>query len=142
MLNFQVTFSSQPVCLVSLVSPDDVAPFVRLKIPWRNQNDVSNAYPHSSFHLPAYPAEAFMAVLAAYHKPVAPKHFFGYANHIVTRWHLDGVIVFASDSSFAHEFTPLHSFFIEDHNLNTLVFIFVLSGKLKKFPSLFLDEVY
>ena len=53
-----------------------------------------------------------MAVLAAYHDSVEAKHCFGYADYVVTSWHFDGVIVFAFDLSFAHEFAPLHSVFI------------------------------
>ena len=141
MLNFQVTLSSQPVCLVSLVSPDNVAPLVGLKIPRRDQNDVSHPYPHSPFHLPAYPAEALLAVLTSHHKPVETKHCLGYTHHIVTSRQLDGIIVFALDLPLSHDITSTFLFHKRLHNLNTLVFLSDISSKLKKFPSFFRGNV-
>jgi len=139
MLNFQVTLSSQPVCLVSLVSPDNVAPLVGLEIPRRNQNDVSHPYPHSPFHLPAYPAEALLAVLTSHHKSVETKHCLGYTNYIVTSRQLDGIIVFALDLPLSQDTTSTFLSHKRLHNLNTLVFLPDISSKLKKFPS-FLEK--
>jgi len=141
MLNFQVTLSSQPVCLVSLVSPDNVAPLVGLEIPRRDQNDVSYPYPHSSLHLSAYSAEAFMSVLAAYHKSVETKHCLGYADYIVTGRQLDGIVVFALDLPLSHDITSTFLFHKRLHNLNTLVFLSDISSKLKNFPSFFRGNV-
>jgi hypothetical protein len=132
-LSFQVTFSSKPVCLISFVSPDNVASFVGLEIPWRDQNDVSHPYPHSPLHFPAYPAEAFMSVLASHQKSVEAKHFFGYAYYIVASRQLDGVMVFAFDFPFAHDTTFTLSLHKRLHNLNTLVFFSDITSKLKKF---------
>ena len=141
LLSFQVTFSSQPVCLVSLVSPDNVAPLVGLEIPWRDQNDVSHPYPHSSLHLPAYPAEAFIAVLATHQNPIETKHFLGYTNYIVTSRQLDSIIVFALDFPLSHVITSAFLFHKRLHNLNTLVFLLGISSELKKFPSFFREDV-
>lgn len=142
LLSFQVTLSSQPVCLVSFVSPDNVASLVGLEIPWRDQNDVSYPYPHSPFHLPAYPAEALLAVLATHHKPIETKHCLGYTHYIVTSRQLDGIIVFAFDLPFSHDSTSTFLFHKRLHNLNTLVFFSSISSKLEKFPSFFRGSVY
>ena len=64
--NLEISFPSQPFGLISFVSPYDVAPLVRLEIPWRDQNDVSLPYPHSSLHFSSDSAEALLAVLATH----------------------------------------------------------------------------
>jgi hypothetical protein len=112
MLGSQVAFSSEPVCLVSLVSPYDVAAFVGLEVPWGNQNDVSYPYPHSPLHFSAYPAEALVSVLAAYHDSVEAEHLFGYAEYVIAGWQLDGVVLFAFDLPFAHDTTSVFVFSI------------------------------
>jgi hypothetical protein len=104
--HLQVAVSSQPFSLISFVSPDDVASFVALEIPWGNQNDVSLSYPHSSFHLSSDSAEALLTVLTVDQKSIVTQHFFSYADDIVSHGqHLDAILFFAFDLSFAHSTT-------------------------------------
>lgn len=57
------------------VAPNNVAALVALKIPRRNDDNVTFANPDSPFHFSADSAESFVAVLAFYHDAVEPEEF-------------------------------------------------------------------
>jgi len=79
----KVTMTSQPFRLVSSISPENVAPLVRLKVPGRNQNDVAFPDPHSPLQLASNSAQPFFAVLALHQDSVSAQHFNSRAQHIV-----------------------------------------------------------
>jgi hypothetical protein len=106
-LYFKVTFVSEPVRLVFPVSPENVASLVRLKIPRRNQNNITLSDPHTPFQLASNSAQTFFAVLTLYHDSFSAKHFNSRAQHIVsTRQQHIFKIPFICDFSFAHLPTP------------------------------------
>ena len=62
--------ASQPFSLILSVSPEDVASFVRLKIPMGNQNNVSFSDPYSSLQFASNSAQSLLVVLAPHKDPV------------------------------------------------------------------------
>jgi hypothetical protein len=106
-LHFKVTFVSEPVRLVFPISPENVAPLVRLKIPRRNQNDIAFSYPHSPLQLASNSAQSLFAVLALHQDSFSAQHFDSRAQHIVSTWQYHIFKVpFICDFSFAHVSTP------------------------------------
>jgi hypothetical protein len=102
-LDFEVTSISEPVRLVSSVSPVDVTSCVRLKIPRRNQNDIAFSDPHSPFQLASNSAQPFFAVLAFHQDSFSAQHFDSSAQHIVcTRQQHIFKIAFICDFSLTH----------------------------------------
>jgi hypothetical protein len=77
-LHFKVTFVSEPFRLVFPVSPENVASRIRLKIPRRNQNNITLANPHATFQLASNPAQPLFAVLALHQDSFSAKHFNSY----------------------------------------------------------------
>jgi hypothetical protein len=61
------------------VPPDDVAAFVSLELPWRNDYDVAFPYPDASFHFASNSAQTFSAILAFYHDSVETQQLGNYA---------------------------------------------------------------
>lgn len=101
LLHREVIIGSEPVRLVSSISPENVAPLVWLKIPRGNQNDVALSYPNSPFHFTSNSANAFFAVLTFNSKPVESKQFRHYADHVCcSRQHHRLCFIFAEDFLF------------------------------------------
>jgi len=75
---------SQPQRLVSSVSPVNVASNVGLKVPRRNQNDVSNADPDSSLQFSSDSAQSLATVLAFDHESIKAEKFDSYSQNIVS----------------------------------------------------------
>jgi hypothetical protein len=61
------------------VTPNNIAAFIGLEIPGRNDNNVTFAYPNAAFHLASYAAESFHAILAFDHDAVVSEEFCDYA---------------------------------------------------------------
>jgi hypothetical protein len=80
-----MSFSSKLFCLSFGVPPDQISPLVCLKIPGRNQNDVSFTYPDSSLHLAAYSAQSLVTVLTLHKYSIVSKQFDCYPQDIVLR---------------------------------------------------------
>jgi hypothetical protein len=92
--------------LILPVPPENVSTLIRLKIPRRNQNNVSYSDPHSSLQLSSNSAQSFFAVLALYQESVITHHLDSYAQYIICRWqHHMFYIFFADDLPFAQGFT-------------------------------------
>jgi hypothetical protein len=70
---------SQPRCFISSVSPVNVASNSGLKVPRRNQNDVSNANPDSSLQFSSDSTQPFVTVLALDHDSIKAKKFDSYS---------------------------------------------------------------
>jgi len=64
MLHGEDAFSAEIIGLRVRVPPNDIAAFVALKIPWRNDHNVAFSDPNASFHFAADTAQSFVAVLA------------------------------------------------------------------------------
>jgi hypothetical protein len=93
--------------LILPVPPENVSALIRLKIPRRNQNNVSHSDPHSSLQLASDSAQSFFAVLALHQDSVKPHHSDSYAQYIICRWqHHIFYLSFADDLPFAQSFTP------------------------------------
>ena len=93
----------QPVRLVSPVTPKNVPSRIRLKIPRRNQNNVSVSDPNASLEFAANSTQSFFAVLAFHHNSVCTKQLnsnsqdviLGRQNHVFQT-------SFIRDFSFSH----------------------------------------
>jgi hypothetical protein len=93
--------ASQPFTLILPVPPENVTSFVRLKIPGRNQNNVSLSDPYSSLQFASNSAQSFFAVLTFHQDSVKTQHSNGYAQHIICGWqHHIFNLFFADDLSF------------------------------------------
>jgi hypothetical protein len=107
LLHFKVTFVSEPVRLIPSVSPENVASLVRLKIPRRNQNNITFSYPHTPLQLASNSAQPLLAVLASHQNPLTTQHLNSRAQHIAsTRQQHVFKVPFISDFSFTHLPTP------------------------------------
>jgi len=73
---------SQPRCLVSSVSPAYVASNVGLKVPRRDQNDVSKANPDPPLQFSTDSAQSFVAVLTLDHDSIKAEKFDSYSENI------------------------------------------------------------
>jgi len=65
--------------LGSCITPNQIATLVRLKVPRRDQNNVSYTYPNPTFHLTPYATQAFVPVLTLDQNTVKTKQLDGYA---------------------------------------------------------------
>ena len=83
--NCKVTFPSQPFSLASSVPPENVSSVV-LKVPRRNQNNVSFPYPDSSFQLASNSTQALTAILTLHQNPVKTQQPHSYTKHVATSW--------------------------------------------------------
>lgn len=81
--HFQVAMTSEPFQLVSPITPENVTTLVRLKIPRRNQNNVTFPNPHSPLQLASNPAKSFFTVLTLHHDSFSTQHFYSHSQHIV-----------------------------------------------------------
>jgi hypothetical protein len=77
-LNGYVMFPTELLCLRSRVAPYQVSTFVSLKVPWRNQDNISFPYPYASLHFAADATQTFMSVLTLNKNTVETKQFDGY----------------------------------------------------------------
>jgi len=68
--NGEVVVLSEQLSLSPRVTPNDIAAFVGLKIPWGNKDHVSLSNPNPSFHFASDSTEAFVAVLAFHQNSV------------------------------------------------------------------------
>lgn len=98
-LDCEVAVVSEPSQFVSSVACEDIAPRVRLKVPRRHQNDVSNPDPHSSLELPPDPAETLVTILTLHHDSFKPEQFCGNSKNIGPTWQLHLAKVFTHDLS-------------------------------------------
>jgi hypothetical protein len=98
--NRKVTLPSQPLSLASPVPPENVASFV-LKVPRRNQNNVSFPYPDSSFQLASNSTQTLMTILTLHQNPVKTQQPHSYTKHVAASWqHHSLNFFFADDFSF------------------------------------------
>jgi hypothetical protein len=79
MLYGEKAFSAEIVGLCVRVSPNYIAAFVALKIPWRNDYNVAFSDPNASFHFAANAAEPFFAILALNPNAIETEQFHYYA---------------------------------------------------------------
>ena len=107
-LHCKVAFFSQPLNLVSPVSPEDVASFVSLKIPWGNEYDVTLSDPESSLHFASDSAQSYVAVLAFHFDAVVPQHLNCYTEYIGSSWeHCVSQVFFGDDFSSSQYGSPI-----------------------------------
>jgi len=99
---------SQPARLVFSVPPTNVASNIRLKIPRRNQNNISHTNPDPSLQLPSDSTETFMTILTLYRDSIKAKQSYCYSQHIIGNRQLNPThVIFADNLSFTQSFSPL-----------------------------------
>jgi hypothetical protein len=74
---------AQLIRLSLCIAPNKVATLVRLKIPRRNQDNVSFPYPNPPLHLPANPTQTLMSILTPHKNTIETQQSHGYAQNIV-----------------------------------------------------------
>jgi len=77
-LDGEVAFFPEPIRLRPSVTPDDITLALTLKVPRRNQHNVTFAYPNSPFDFASYSAQALVTVLTLNHDSVEAQEFDGY----------------------------------------------------------------
>lgn len=100
-MDCEVAVVSEPCCFVSSVPCEYVASGVRLEVPGRDQDDVSDSDPDSSFEFSSDSAEAFVTVLAFYHYSFEAEQFGGDSKDVCAAWQLHFAEVFADNFSFS-----------------------------------------
>jgi hypothetical protein len=79
MLYGEYAFSAEIFGLRVRVPPNHIAAFVALKIPRRNNNNVTFPNPNTTLHFAADTAEPFVAVLALNQNAIETEQFYYYA---------------------------------------------------------------
>jgi len=78
--------ASQPFSLILPVPPENVASLVQLKLPRRNQNNVSLSDRYSSLPPASNSAQSFFTVLTLHQDSVKIQHSNSYAKYIIYDW--------------------------------------------------------
>ncbi len=92
------------------VTPNQIAPLIRLKVPWRNEHHISFTYPNAPFHLAPYTTHAFVSILASNKHTVEAEQPNSYSQNIICGWkHQPTQFSLAQDFLLAQPSTPILS---------------------------------